>query len=227
MKQDLSACSRHPYDFVLDVDACVHALGRIGDRLTMSGEAVLRLINDGRTVCLSSPFKNFQNRGRFLFYSPLDSDFFVAVIAISDVSRKGLLVTVLTREQYEQDVGGELNVGTMKRAARMALIPKEYRAWILKTCPPDELAVSVSGKFKNIRLNVEYWDEESGRESIFLSNLPVGADVLMSAPIRELLEIEDFSSWLLERLKRKGIPLDRIISFYLIKGAGERIELVV
>lgn len=193
----------------------------------MEPEAVLHLINEGRSVCLSNPFANFQNRGRYLFYSVLDNDFFIAVIAVSDISRKGLLVTILTREQHERDIGRELERSHRKRAVKSVLPSKEFTNWLAGNLPPVEDSVNQAGKYKNIRLNIEYWDEIDGRKALFISTPPISAEALRSAPVRKLLDNDVFASWLLERLNKKAIPMDKIIAFHLFSGIDEKTELVI
>ncbi|MEN3374440.1 hypothetical protein [Dechloromonas sp. ZS-1] len=227
MEPDLSAGRKHSYDFTLSVEPSKHAVCRIGDRLSMDPKDVLQLINEGRAVRLSNPFTNGQNRGRYLFYSAPDKDFFVAIIAVSEISHTGFLITILTREQHEKDTGNLLESGYQKRAVQSALTNKEYAVWVADHFPPPENAVNKAGKYKNIRLNVEYWDENNGRKLVFISNPPISADELRSTPIRKLLDNGVFAQWLLERLNKKAVPIDRIISFNMITGVNETTELVI
>lgn len=224
MEPRLNTKKRHRFDFTLSVEVCAHAIFRMEQRLTMEPEALLRIINEGRAICLTNPFSNAQNRGRYLFYSAPDSNFFVAVIAISETSKTGLIITILTREQHERDIGKSLEIGSQKRAAQSVLAPKEYADWVAKHFPPPKNAVNQTGKFKNVRLSVEYWDE-NGRRLVFISNPPISADELRSAPIRHLLVNDVFASWLLERLTAKAVPMDKIISVHLITGVGDQLEL--
>jgi len=193
----------------------------------MDSEDVLDLINNGRSICISNPFSNSQNRGRYLFYSGLENDFFVAVIAVSDISKKAILITILTREQHEQDIGKNLDRMSQKRAAKSVLTQKEYAEWVARSFPPVESSVNQSGKFKNIRLNIEYWDENAGRKLVIFSSPPISADALRSVPVRELLDNDVFAFWLLERLNRKAVPLDRIITFHLVCGIDNITELAI
>lgn len=216
---------RHPLSFTLRVTLSPHAAERITDRLSLSMEEVMAMINQGRTICLTNLFLNYSRRGKFIFYSAADNDFFIAIIGFSEVSDTGILITVLTREQYENDTGEKISFGYRSRAVASAVGRDEYNEWRTRDALSDLGAKNCNGNYKNIRLKIDYLDNDMNAATVILRSPPIGIDLFLSKPMRELLEIDTFSDWLLTRIRRKAIPADKIVTMHLLIGVGDIVEL--
>lgn len=97
---------------------CATALKRLQERSTMTPDQLIELLEDGRSVWLNNPDKHWENRGYILVYSVADNAFLIPIVA-KEKHNSAVMVTVLTKVQYETDKG-LIPESTLRRAFNSA-----------------------------------------------------------------------------------------------------------
>lgn len=112
------------------VAVSVHAFGRTMQRTSFDHELVRAMVEHGKAIVLPWTMPaEVGERTYHLIYDRTRADFVVAVVARDVRDRSSLcIVTILTREQVERDIGA-LPVRHLRMAASRALGPDEFRRW--------------------------------------------------------------------------------------------------
>lgn len=112
-----------------DVMLATHARERVLERTAMAPSRVQELIATHKAVLL--PWQS-GNRSYHLLFDVDKQDFSVGVVAIERGkrdSRSATAVTVLTRQQFENDIGKKIEKHTLRLAASRSLDPVAFRKW--------------------------------------------------------------------------------------------------
>ncbi|MGF6408775.1 hypothetical protein [Paraburkholderia sp. MM5482-R1] len=110
-----------------NINMSPHARLRAIERSSLAPSRVLELVARRHAVLL--PFRA-ANRSYHLLYDRKKMDFIVAVVAIDGCSgsNSASVVTVLTREQFENDAG-PIAKQSLRTAASRALDAVDFRRW--------------------------------------------------------------------------------------------------
>lgn len=213
------------YDFFLNLRASNHANERISQRLSLGQAEVVNLLNDGRAIVLNNLFSREDQRGYYLFYSKTDKDFFVAVVAVNKPEIGGEVVTVLTRQQFEADLGHEIPVDARKRAAQSNMDARSYEEWRRNLASIPGADPAADRARARIRIRLDYWDEALAKKSLMLGRIPNELGIHVDHELNKIPLQTGFLGWLNEKIKTKGVSECRIADVVAIRGENEYASL--
>lgn len=184
-----------------------HAEQRIGERSTMAPAEVLEVLNTGRSVRLNDPARHFQKRAYYLFFSARDNKPFVAVTRPATKLRdSGVLVTLLTQEQYEND-HGRLHSDLLLKAARQVLDRPAYEALRTAVRQRREDRTGLSFRRKDMNVSVHYWGKGYQLQSRRVGPPRVPMQHLLEHGLAAVHRHPAFWAWLQTRLTAVGLDL--------------------
>lgn len=184
----------------LQFELSAHAKQRIAERTGLTPDAVLDLLNAGRTLPLNDAHRHPQGRGYHLFVSASDRQAFVAIVRPAWVTGStGTMISVLTEAQYERD-RGPLAAEVLLRAARMVLSEHSYRA--------VRAAMQPSWRRRALKVVLQGWDADLRPARVVVGTPPVPAAFIAAHGLERLHCHPGFWSWLAQRAVVAGLCAD-------------------
>lgn len=184
-----------------------HAEERIAERTTMSPADVLEVLNTGRAVRLNDPAKHFERRAYYLFFSKRDKEHLVAVTRpTTQLHGSGIVVTVLTRGQYEND-HGPLRSEALLSAGRRVLDPADYIAMREDVRRARADAGGLPWKRRDLNVQVHYWDGDCKAACQRVGPPRVPMKHLVDHGLAGVHRHPAFWSWLESKLTAAGLNL--------------------
>lgn len=190
-----------------------HAIERLSQRSKLSSEELLAMLNSGRTISLGSFMRSHEGRARHLLYSAKDKAFFVAITAPSTtIGVSGTVVTLLTREQYENDMG-RIELSYLLRSAHVALDANDYVVLKKELVAHESHGRPYALRRPKILVSVHYFDAER-RERVWRARSPnVPLAHLAEHGLLAIHRHPAFWAWLAQRTDGRidpGVSIDRI-----------------
>lgn len=192
-------------------DLTTHAMDRIKEkvRTDITPDALLDILNSGRAILIGNPLTRANQRAAYLFFSHVDQQFLAAIVGVPDENRPGIVITLLSQDQLENDLG-PLNMALYCRAAKMIMADAEYAAWF---------QANYGEKPKGLQLAIRHAIAGGGYKTSFIRYPHNDIDDLLGAGFLSLNTNLEFISWLNERLQKKGIDLS------VVQDIGVRVAL--
>ena len=184
-----------------------HAEQRTAERSTMLPAEILEVLNTGRAVRLNDPARHIKHRAYYLIFSVRDNKHLVAVTRpTTKLHSNGTVVTVLTREQYEND-HGRLHSDKLLNASRRVLDRTAYEAMREQIRQVREDATGLPWKRNWLNIHVHYWDSECNAMCLRVGAPRVPMKHLVDHGLAAVHRHPAFWTWLEKKLKMAGLNL--------------------
>jgi hypothetical protein len=189
------------YHFTLKFIASDHGEARIVERSKLSTKEVEGIINSGRALLLGKIGKN-NGRSKYLFWSPADDTFKIAVVGVGDGTNKShCIMTLLTLEQHENDIGDKVSFPLLNRAAAMNMSEDVHQRWLANNYTGQE------GCKRHLKVRVVFLDPVTEKEVLtILSCVPehvASAASIAESGVKSLSSNNDFLRWVAKKIASK------------------------
>ncbi|MDH6147239.1 MULTISPECIES: hypothetical protein [Paraburkholderia] len=146
-------------------------------------------------------------------------DFIVAVVAIDGCSgsNSASVVTVLTREQFENDAG-PIAKQSLRTAASRALDAVDFRRW-------EEREYGPTGVRRRYRVFTYYKKQDGSTECEIFRNAPVCDHFVDENALTNAAGHPGFWDWYARLASRANLPIDSVVSMRIADTDKIRLDL--
>ncbi|WP_028209042.1 hypothetical protein [Paraburkholderia nodosa] len=205
----LSACG-------YSVDMSQHARLRAAERTSVAPSRVLELVTTRCAVAL--PFRS-ANRSYHLFLDKEKMIFMVAVVAIEGGSESSpaSVVTVLTREHFENDAG-PIGKKALRIAASRVLDPVDFRRWEQREFGPG-------GMRRRYRVLTYYKRKDGTTGCKVFNDAPVCEHFVDEYALTNAAGHPGFWDWYARQASRASLPIASVVSMRIADTDKIRLEV--
>lgn len=205
----LSACG-------YSVDMSQHARQRAAERSSVAPSRVLEMVTTRHAVTL--PFRS-ANRSYHLFLDRMKMAFMVAVVAIErgTTSNSASVVTVLTREHFENDAG-PIGKKALRIAASRVLDPVDFRRW-------EKGEFGPGGTRRRYRIFTYYRREDGSTGCEIFNDAPVCDQFVDEHALTNAAGHPGFWDWYARQASRASLPVASVVSMRIADTDKVRLEL--
>lgn len=174
----------------------------------MSSDDLLALLTSGRGIWMNNPGKHWQHRSYILLYSTADEAFFIAIVACDPDTNNASIVTVLTKEQYEND-RGLIFERILARAMRSSFASKES---VKEFCAEHNLVSRRKQRQSNFSILVEYKAASGVIDRAVLFHPPGHSSAEVTENERKIVDQPGFWEWFGHKVAAQNIPLENVLA---------------
>jgi hypothetical protein len=212
----------------------MHAIESLIMRTRMSADDLMEILMAGRGIWMNNPANHWQNRAYVLIYSVEDAAFFIVIIACDPGKKTGAIVTVLTREQFENDKG-EIDRRFLVRALCSSKASKETINEFRFNLSPSRRVLKSQAKWEEklaeraqrVTVMVDYTTLTGVFDRIQLINPPGHDAEDVKEDLSKLANQPDFAAWVAVEAAKKGVPVERVLGLKARRGDGDAIALAM
>ncbi|WP_321935315.1 hypothetical protein [Paraburkholderia sp. J8-2] len=205
------------------VEVSAHAVGRTFRRSFLDPDRVCVMIENGGAIVLPWTMQaEGGERSYHLIYDPQLGDFVVAVVARNMRDLSGLrIVTMLTREQVEQDMG-PLPVRHLRMAASRALDTEAFLEW--ENTNPDARTRAPHYSIQSFYRREEPSSRTYKRPAhTTFHGAPLCREFVNRHGISQAAGHPGFWEWYGRKAAEAGLPVDRVVALRIED--TQRVEL--
>lgn len=210
----------------------MHAIESLIMRSRMSADDLMEALVSCRVIWLNNPERHWQNRAYVLLYSVVDAAFYVVIVACDPGKKTGSIVTVLTREQFENDKG-EIDRRNLIRAMCSSKASEEtIREFKFNLAPTRRLQKAqekweqkLAARAQRVTVLVDYTTLTGVFERIELVSPPCQDEDAVKDDLVQLMAQPGFIDWVAVEAAKKGVPVERVLGLKARRGEGELVSL--
>jgi hypothetical protein len=198
------------------VDMSQHARQRAAERSSVAPSRVLEMVKTRHAVTL--PFRA-ANRSYHLFFDKVKISFMVAVVAIEGGCKSGSasVVTVLTREHFENDAG-PIGKKALRIAASRVLDPVDFRRW-----EQEEFGPRITRRRYRV---FTYFKREDGTTACAtFKDAPVCEHFVDEHALTNATAHPGFWNWYARQANRVSLPIASVVSMRIADTVKVRLDI--